>query len=367
MEYREYGKTGKKVSVIGFGGMRFGPDEDYSAEVVRRANALGINYFDTAPFYCDDKSEYIFGKAFKNMPADYYVSTKSSINSEPTADKVRWRIENSLNRMGIEKINFFHMWCIKDLNQYERVMAPGGPYEGALKAKEEGLIDHLVFSTHCKGADIRKIIEDGVFEGVLLGYNAINHPYRQEGVEAALEHQLGVATMNPLGGGLIPQHQEYFSFLRQFDDETVSQAALRFNAAQKGITVILAGMGTMEELEENIRTLDHPLTFSKEKKEEIREKIGKGINNLCTTCGYCLKCPKKIKIDSYLEAYNLMMLDSEERMKHHLKWQRERGRVKETDASPAECIACGACEKLCTQKLPIIQRLKEMSQIMALG
>jgi len=361
MEYRPYGKTGKKVSVIGFGGMRFGADEDYSAEVVRRANALGINYFDTAPFYCGDRSEIIFGKAFKNMPGQFYVSTKSSINSDPDADQVRRRIENSLKRLDVEKINFFHMWCLMDLKQYERVIAPGGPYEGALKAKEEGLIEHLVFSTHCKGEGIKKIIEDNIFEGVLLGYNAVNYPYRQEGVEAALKHNIGVVTMNPLGGGLIPQHQERFSFLRQWEDETTSQAALRFNAAQPGITVVLAGMGTLEEVEENVKTLAHPLTFTPEKRQEIEAQMGGGFNTLCTTCGYCMKCPQKIKISSYLEAYNLMVLDSKERMLNHLDWQRQKGRFKIEDAKPDACIACGVCEGLCTQKLPIIERLKEMA------
>lgn len=363
MEYRPYGKTGKNVSVIGFGGMRFGEDEDYAVEVVRRANALGINYFDTAPSYCNDRSEIIFGKAFKNMPGQFYVSTKSSIHSDATADKVRSRIENSLNRMGVDKIHFYHMWCIMDLNQYERVMAPGGPYEGALKAKEEGLIEHLVFSTHCKGEDIKKIIEDNGFEGVLLGYNVVNYPYRQLGVETALKHGIGVATMNPLGGGLIPQHAERFSFLRQWEDETTVQAALRFNAAQPGITVVLSGMSTLEEVEENVNTVKHPLTFSPEKLKEIEAQMGGGFNTLCTTCGYCMKCPQKIKISSYLEAYNLMVLDSKERMLNHLDWQRSKGRFKDTDAKPSACIACGACEKLCTQKLPIIERLKEMAAI----
>jgi len=124
MIYREYGKTGKKVSIIGFGGMRFGEDNDYSVEVVRRANELGINYFDTAPGYCNDRSEMIFGKAFKNMPNQYYVSTKSSIRSEKNAYEVQRRIEKSLKTMNIEKINFFHMWCIMDLDQYNSVMSP---------------------------------------------------------------------------------------------------------------------------------------------------------------------------------------------------------------------------------------------------
>ena len=364
MIYREYGTTGKKVSVIGFGGMRFGKDEDYAVEVVRHANRLGINYFDTAPFYCNDRSENIFGKAFKKMPGDFYVSTKSSVNKEATADQLRWRIENSLERLGVSKINFYHMWCIMDLKQYEKVMAPGGPYEGALKAKEEGLIDHLVFSTHCKGEDIRKIVEDKAFEGVLLGYNVINHKYRQEGVEAALENNIGVVTMNPLGGGLIPQHSDYFSFLKQYEDETVSQAALRFNAAQRGITVSLAGMGTIEEVNENVKTMDYSISFSNEKITEIQTKLGDGLNNLCTTCGYCLKCPKKIKISTYLEAYNLMILDSKEAMYKHINWFKEKGNLTDKDILPNECIACGVCEGLCTQKLPIIERLKELGKLM---
>ncbi|SNS83518.1 hypothetical protein SAMN05446037_102330 [Anaerovirgula multivorans] len=363
MIYRDYGATGKKVSVIGFGGMRFGKDEDYAVDVVRRANELGINYFDTAPFYCDDRSEPIFGKAFKKMPGEYYVSTKSMVSKESDADAVRRRIENSLNRLGVDKINFFHMWCIMDLKQYRKVMAPGGPYEGALKAKEEGLIDHLVFSTHCKGEDIRTIIEDKVFEGVLLGYNVMNHPFRQEGIKAALEHNIGVVTMNPLGGGLIPQHQGYFDFIKQYEDETVNQAALRFNAAQKGITVALAGMGTIEEVEENINTLKYPLAFTEEKRQEIKEKMGNDMDSLCTTCQYCTRCPKKINIHHYLEAYNLMLLKDAEEMKNHIAWLKQEGRIKEKHATPADCIECGKCEELCTQKLPIIKRLKEIAEI----
>lgn len=363
MIYREYGSTGKKVSVIGFGGMRFGKDEDYAAEVVRHANKLGINYFDTAPFYCDDRSENIFGKAFKKMPEEFYVSTKSNVRQEGDADAVRKRIEKSLNRLGVEKINFYHMWCIMDLEQYQKVMAPGGPYEGALKAKEEGLIEHLVFSTHCKGEDIRKIIEDKVFEGVLLGYNVMNHPYRQEGVRAALEHNIGVVTMNPLGGGLIPQNKEYFDFIRQYNDETVNQAALRFNLAQEGITVALSGMASIEEVEENIKTVNQPLIFSNEKRQEIKDKILKDMDSLCTTCQYCTKCPKKINIHHYLEAYNLKLLQGTEEMKNHIAWLKREGRIKAHHATPADCIECGKCEELCTQKLPIMERLKEIAEI----
>ena len=367
MIYRPYGKTGKDVSVIGFGGMRFGEDEDYAAEVVRYANAKGINYFDTAPFYCNDRSEDIFGKAFKHMPDQFYVSTKSMISKEKTADEVRWRIENSLLRLGVDRINFFHMWCIMDLEQYQRIMAPGGPYEGALKAREEGLIEHLVFSTHCRGEEIRTIIEDDVFEGVLLGYNVINHPFREAGVKAAYENNIGVVTMNPLGGGLIPRYADYFKFIRDRDDETTIQAALRFNAAQKGITVVLTGMGTKEEVDENTQVASHPLTVSLESLKKIQSRITDKMDSLCTNCQYCRekKCPSKIKMNYYMEAYNLfLMMGSEEEMLKQLDWYHEQGNLKEKDSLPGECTSCRICESLCTQKLPIIDRLKEMQKIM---
>ena len=94
------------------------------------------------------------GAAFKAMKNPFYVSTKSNISSEKTADEVRARIDKSLKRLGVDKINFYHMWCILSLDQYRKVIAPGGPYWGALKAKEEGLIDHICFSTHCSGEEI---------------------------------------------------------------------------------------------------------------------------------------------------------------------------------------------------------------------
>ncbi|MDW7672101.1 MAG: aldo/keto reductase [Bacillota bacterium] len=367
MIYRPYGSTGKMVSVIGFGGMRFGKDDDYAAEVVRHANTKGINYFDTAPFYCDDRSEFIFGKAIRKMPGEYYVSTKSLIRKEKTADEVRARIEKSLARMGVNQINFFHMWCIMDLEQYRNIMAPGGPYEGAMKAKSEGLVEHVVFSTHCRGRDIRTIIEDDVFEGVLLGYNVINHPFRQEGVQAALENNLGVVTMNPLGGGLIPRYSDHFSFIREREDESTVQAALRFNAAQPGITVVLSGMGTMEEVDENVGAVDHPLTVTAAKMDEIGSRITEKLDTLCTNCQYCRekKCPSKIKMNYFMEAYNLFLLmGSESETLRQLDWYRKQGDMGDDEAQPGDCIACGICEELCTQKLPIIDRLKEVQDML---
>jgi uncharacterized protein len=364
MIYKDYGKTGKKVSAIGFGGMRF-RKEDYeksleeAAKVAIRANELGVNYFDTAPFYCDDRSEEIMGVAFKNMSNPFYVSTKSSISNEKTADEVRARIEKSLKRLGVEKITFFNMWCILNLEQYKNVMAPGGPYEGALKAKEEGLIEHLTFSTHCNGEEIETIVNEGYFEGVTLGYNATNFAFRQRGIKAAYNKGLGVITMNPLGGGIIPQNPDFYSFLKDDSQDSLVQAALKFNASHKEITVTLPGMGTIAEVEENIKAGENFGIMTEEKLARMSSMLNSTLDALCTGCQYCKGCPKNIDIPKFMDSYNMYVLKGKDeeitnRLKYH--WGVDSKRA-------AECIACGKCEKLCTQHLPIIERLKYIANL----
>ena len=361
MIYKDYGKTGKKVSAIGFGGMRFleNCSIEEGAAILRHASNLGINYFDTAPGYCSDRSEDIFGEAFKNMPNPYYVSTKSSINSEPDADSVRRRIEKSIKRLGVEKIHFHHMWCIMDLDHYERVMAKGGPYWGALKAKEEGLIDHIVVSTHATGKEIAKIVKDGYFEGVTLGYNILNFPYRQEGIQAAQEAGMGVVTMNPLGGGIIPQNPEYFSFLKEREGESVMQAALRFNASHQGISVALAGISSIDEVNHNVEAVKDLEILNDNKINEIKSKLRNDMNELCTSCQYCKHCPQEIDIPKFMVLYNSYVLKGQEEIeKNYANALKSKNIKPDKEAMPKDCIQCGICETLCTQKLDIIQRLE---------
>ena len=139
MRYVEYGRTGKQVSVVGFGAMRFdlGRSRTENADLVRYASAQGINYFDTAPGYCNDESEAICGEAFKAMPNGFYVSTKGMPTEFDTAEKAREAVLRSLDRMGVPKIHFYHVWCLRKMEHYELAMQPGGQYEGLLRCQQE--------------------------------------------------------------------------------------------------------------------------------------------------------------------------------------------------------------------------------------
>jgi len=124
MKYKPYGRTGLHVSAVGFGGMRFDITRPVAenADLVRYANACGITYFDTAPGYCNDQSEAIFGEAFKSMPGTFRVSTKGMPTEFDTATKARDAVRRSLDRMGIPKIHFYHVWCLRKMEHYELAM-----------------------------------------------------------------------------------------------------------------------------------------------------------------------------------------------------------------------------------------------------
>ncbi len=363
MIYKPYGKTGMTVSAIGMGGMRFLREEYQDgafgrcAELVHAASDLGINYFDTAPGYCDDKSEYIFGEAFRTMKRDsFVVSTKCGLWTVDDKLSARDVIYRSLERLHVDYIDIYNMWCIKTMAEFEEFTKPGGIYEAALRAKEEGLIRHVCFTTHMAGKDIRTVAKTGLFEGVTLGYNAINFAYRQDGVDGAYDAGLGVVTMNPLGGGMIPENPQHFGFLRQGAD-SLTVAALKFITSQPQVTVALCGVSTMEQLKEDVKAAEDLYEISDAFYADMAKNLTGGMNTMCTSCGYCDSCPAGVPIPKLMEAYNRFILSGDMARVH----DRLSGHWGIDKTAAQACVACGQCEKLCTQKLPIIERMREIA------
>ena len=356
MLYRPFGKTGKNVSVISFGGMRFSEPKNLekSADSLLYAHDKGINYFDTAPIYCGDRSEDIFGRALRQLPRDsFYVSSKCS---QAKGEDLRKSLECSLQRLGVEQIDFLYIWHLMNPADWEK-RKQGGAIEAALRAKEEGLIGHLLCSSHMEGEGLSKVLDEEIFEGILLGYNAINFPYRQAAVEQAGKQGIGVVTMNPLGGGLIPQNPEHFAFLKTATANDVVSAALQFNLSHPAITTALVGFADSQEIDQAVAAVDSFVPYNKEQQRKLQKNIEVSFNGFCTGCGYCLPCPVDIPIPKYLDSYNQLILTNGNRQavldRYRMHWNI-------TSQQAKECIACGACEERCTQHLPIIQRLAEL-------
>ena len=218
MIYNNYGKTGLKFSAVGFGGMRFSEPEDTegNSELMAQAYQQGINIFDTAPGYCKNKSEKIFGQGIKKIKAlkktlPFYISCKTSAKTE---NEIMSKCHQSLKTTGLDCFDIYYMWCVMSPEDfYSRRDA--GALAAFEKLKKKGLIRHIGISTHMQGADIKKILDGYPFDGVLLGYSVINFALRSEGVQAAFDSGAGVMAMNPLGGGIIPDNPELFSFIKK--------------------------------------------------------------------------------------------------------------------------------------------------------
>jgi len=370
MRYKEFGKTGKKVSVLGFGGMRFDPeDEGMSIRAVQRAAELGINYFDTAPGYCEDTSERFIGKALSTLPKEkqkgLYISTKSHIAADPTADDVRRRIDDQLRKFHRDKIEFYNMWCILDLDQFHEIMAPGGPFEGALKAKEEGLIEHLCGTTHASGEEIAEIVKADVFEGITLGYNILNHEFRKAGMKAAAEADCAVVTMNPLGGGMLTRDEEMLSVLKEDEADSFIAAALRFNFSHPEITVVLAGMKNAAEVDFNVKVAESVKEPDPEVVKRLIQKFESLGEAFCTGCKYCLEhCPEEIQIHLYAGLWDRvrMKLPEDAHRVYKVYLAGEDRWLKGKRAS--DCTQCGECEHSCTQKLPIREYMQNIAKFL---
>lgn len=364
MIYTEYGSTGIDVSAIGFGGMRFEnpQDIDTNAALVKAAYDAGINYFDTAPLYCEDMSEPIYGAALREMlktrnQKPFYVSTKS-MGAEPGL--VRKDLEKSLKRLGLDHIDFYYFWCIVNWDDYDR-RKKNGVLKEFEKLKDEGLIKHICISTHLPGADVEKVLTDYPFEGVLLGYSVMNFAYRDTGLDAAVKFNRGLVVMNPLGGGLIPKNPDIFNFVKTQQDETVVQAALRFLLNDKRINIALVGFTKQQHLNEAVTAVEGYKPISPQAVEKIRASLTESFDRLCTSCQYCDKCPEGISVPRMMDAYNHKMLsdnimDTINRLRWHWEIDLESNYFD-------KCTQCGICEEACTQRLPIRERLKELRNV----
>jgi len=359
MLYREYGQTGKKVSLLGFGGMRFAHVDDHE-ECVRTMVAAaegGVNYFDTAPGYFETRSETVFGKAFaefrrRNLP--FYAATKTFA---ATPDAIRKEIEAQLKRLDIPAIDFYHIWCITDLDGW-RGRKKDGVLETFRKLKEEGLIRHICVSSHLIGEEIKELLMEGVFEGVLFGYSAYNFRTRQAAFDAIKEKKLGAVVMNPLGGGVIPDNPDRFTFIQR-PGEGIVAAALRFLWDHAEITSTLVGFQTIEQVREVLAAIEGYQPRTAAELAALKSGAQESFEGICTGCAYCDDCPQGVPIPKFMDTYNQKILNGEggvDPIGNRLKWHWSLDR-----SVAGQCTACGQCEQACTQHINIIERLREIA------
>lgn len=329
MEYRVLGKTGLKVSALGFGGIPIQRiDAQGARELMHQVMEAGINYIDSARGYT--VSEEYIGYAIEGIRDQFVLATKSMARDKESMAR---DVDISLKNFRTDYIDLYQIHN-PNASQLETVCAPGGALEALLEARAAGKIGHIGITLH--SADVfRQALELDWVETVMFPYNIVE-TQAEELIAACAEKNIGFICMKPLAGGAI-------------DDATL---AMRFISQNSNVTVTIPGMAEKKELDENVAAFcnDTPLTQQEiEKINGIRKELG---GNFCRRCGYCAPCSVGIGIPAALvaEGYHL---------RYNLK-DYAMARYEASGAPASSCVDCGLCEERCPYHLPIRQMLKRV-------
>jgi len=331
MEYRVLGKTGLKISRLGFGGIPIQRiDAEGTKELMHQLKDAGINYIDTARGYT--VSEEYLGYALEGIREHFIIATKSMAR---TKEAMAADIDISLKNLRTDYIDLYQVHNATP-EQLEQVMAPGGALEALKEAKAAGKIGHIGLTSH--SLDTFKIALDlDWVETFMFPYNIVETQSEKLIAECA-KRNIGFVDMKPLAGGAI-------------EDATL---ALRYICANDAVTVVIPGMADPKELVQNIAAVNNTSPITAEEKAgflEIRNQLG---TNFCRRCNYCQPCAVGINIsgcflfDGYLQRYGLG------------EWAKSRYATIPVKASA--CIGCGACESRCPYNLPIRDMLKKVAE-----
>ena len=375
MNYRDFGKTGEKISALGFGCMRFPEyekDEKYFVdqekvdEMILHAYENGVNYFDTAPYYCHSNSEAALGHAVKNFRDKILISTKCPLGDDTGPDKYREHLERSLTRMGTDHIDFYHFWGI-GRGDFDNIILKNGLLEAAAKAKEEGLIRHISFSFHDDPSAIKYIIDTaeqhGVkMESVLCQYNLLDRS-NEEMIKYANEKGLGTIAMGPVGGGRLAAPTDLYAKLTGKPSIATYELAFKFCLGNPHLSCALSGMQNVDMITKNVAIASDSSGFSAEEWEQLgeaMEQVKKFSELYCTGCKYCQPCPVEIDIPHIFEMWTYYNVYG---LKDHAKKMMSRY-MEKGGKTFADCKKCGICEKKCPQHLEIRENLEKVCKVL---
>lgn len=374
MQYREFGKTGLKVSNLGFGAMRLPTLEDGTVDLeqgvpmLQKGIDLGINYIDTAYVYIKGTSEIAVGQAIKKYDRDkIYITTKIPSNKPEDSAGDEWmrKLDESLKRFDTPYIDFILFHGLQWDAFAEHVSKPGHGLEMARKAQAEGLVRHVCFSSHDAPENIIKLVDTGEFEAVLLQYNYLDE-HNTPAIERAHEAGLGVVVMGPIAGGRLVLPAGVKLGGDDAPEVKTPELALRYIWSNPNIDVALSGMNTMEMIEENVASAKKD-ALNPEENKMVQELVtkNKNLSDLyCTGCGYCMPCPNEVNIPEnfrFMNWYKVWGME-EEAKKAYAKFGDDNffmpyGKI--TGLNAEACIQCGECEPKCPQNIPIIDQLEE--------
>ena len=373
MQYRTLGKTGIKVSVLGYGCMRLPQksgriDRERTEQQVLQAIDAGINYFDTAYVYHGGKSETVLGDILsKGLRDKVYIADKLPpylVHARKDMDRI---FTSQLERLKTDHIDFYLIHALSDFTSWEKLKAQGILAFLAEK-KASGAIRHIGFSWHGMRNEFKKVVDDYPWDFCQIQYNYLDVNYQagREGLRYAVKKGLGVIVMDPLRGGSLVGKLPKGAQIRMDKSEIKRSAAgwaFHWLWDQPDVSMVLSGMNEEAHIVENVNLASE--SHSGQMTQKDAEIIGKvrdvfcGLMQVdCTGCSYCMPCPSGVDIPGAFSAWNTTHLfkSMQPRVMYILTTS---GATGSTPSDISRCTSCGRCAKLCPQHIPIPEKLKE--------
>ena len=375
MLYREMGKTGDKLSILGYGCMRFPHingkiDEERTEKQIIQAIEQGVNYFDSAYIYHGGRSESILGDILaKGYRDKVRIATKLPPYMVHSMKDMENVLETQLKKLRTDHIDYYLLHAMNNLNAWERLKKLG-ILEFIDKVKRDGKIINFGFSFHGDKDEFKALVDDYPWDFCQIQYNYIDESFQagREGLEYAAAKGLGVVIMEPLrGGSLVGRMPREIQEI--WDTAEIKRTpvdwALRWLWNHPAVTVVLSGMNEEAHIDENTRIASevYPNTLTMEELmlyDKVKKEYGMLMKVGCTGCGYCMPCPAGVDIPFCFSYYNNKHLFKAKRSR--LQYIAFAGAITGGRPSYASmCKNCGKCEKVCPQHIPIREKLREVT------
>ncbi|MCR5476882.1 MAG: aldo/keto reductase [Lachnospiraceae bacterium] len=370
MQYRS-DKYGNKLSVLGFGCMRFQQknghiDLDLAQEQILAACEAGVNYYDTAYVYTG--SEAAIGEIFERtgIRDRINIATKLPhymIKDRDTAEKL---FQEELRRLRTDHVDYYLMHMLTDAKTWQRLCDLGIDSWIAEK-KAAGQIRQIGFSYHGNTEKFIELLDAYDWEFCQIQYNYLDEHAQagRKGLQYAASKGIPVVIMEPLRGGkLVTNLPAKAQKLMEESPRGLSPAqwAFRWLWNQPEVSVVLSGMNTLEMVRENCESADvSRIGEFGEEEEALLSRVVSSIQEKmkvpCTGCRYCMPCPRGVDIPGCFAAYNRKSLEG---------WMNAFREyvmctlLRKDRSSASLCVECGKCEQHCPQHIEIRKELKNV-------
>ena len=327
MQKVRLGRTNITVKKLGWGGIPIQRvSDDQAVSVVQSAVELGVEIFDTARGYAN--SERRIGLALQKTSRPVILSTKSANRTEKIYDDV----QESLRQLQVKKVHIYHLHNVSKTEDYEKVMAPGGAYQGLQKARAEGLIDHIGLTSHSLDI-LERVLKEDRFEVVMACYSFLELDAAHRILPLARAKGVGVLTMKPFSGGVIED----------------AGLALRYVLSTPDI-VPIPGSETVEKVRENWKVYAEGRPLSEADQDRVQQVRQQFDRQFCRRCDYCQPCSQGINIQLMMGIKSVIRRFGNP---DEIAW------VKGLAEKARDCTECGECLPRCPYQLPIPELIKK--------